>query len=476
MNNKVLVGLVGLVHPNMPGDDRGVYCNMIQAMESLASKLDFDLVFLPEPLGTEEDGYKAKEFLNEKKVDFTMIANPSFGFGRVMLPLAKVNSYIGSWSIPEPANDGVLQLNSFCGLNMFGAILGNYFSEYDIPYKWFYGYPDSPMFLERFKITLKVMKAIKTVKQSRIGLIGGIANGFENLNFDERILGKKFGAYIQTRHTVEEIVARAQGYSTQQVEATLAEMHQEGRWNKAKVQAGDMDKSARVSMAFLDFAKENNYNALCISCWPRFQEVYGIAVCGAMSRLNEAGIVAPCEGDVPGAINMLIFNALNGQKATIMDLVHFDDQDQSLNMWHCGVAAKCWANQDGLTWDEHFNIGSYVDNQWCGKGVVADLTFRPGKTTIARMDNQFDNLFIMTGDIMEGKKGYSGSTGWINHLQIQGEKISIADLMNTIAVNRLDHHYPMAYGDLNDELIEFANWNKMRLVKSVPYKPYLQIL
>lgn len=476
MNQKVLIGLVGLVHPNMPGDDREVYRRMIAALEALKDKLDFDLVFLPDLLASEADGYRAQEFLDAQKVDLTMIANPSFGFGRVMLPLAKVNSCIGSWSVPEPGNDGVLQLNSFCGLNMFGAILGNYFGAFDIPYKWFYGYPDNPLFTERFQITLKAIKAIKTVRRSRIGLIGGVANGFENMNFDERVLLKKFGTYIQTRHSVEEIVARAKGYAEAEVAATLAEMHGEGRWNQARVSGADMNKSARVFMALRDFAAENQYNALCISCWPRFQEVYGIAVCGAMSRLNQAGIVAPCEGDVPGAINMLILNAINGASATIMDLVNLDETDQSVNLWHCGVAAKCWANQDGLTWDEHFNIGSYLDDKWQGKGVVADLTFKPGTATVARMDSSFDNLFLMTGEIMSGKKGYAGSTGWMNNLRVHGARITISDLINTIAVNRLDHHYPLAYGDLSNELMEFASWNRMSLTKVIPYQPYLQRL
>ena len=110
----------------------------------------------------------------------------------------------------EPTKGGILQLNSFCGLNMYGAIIGKYFKDQDIPFKWFYGLPDSQLFLERFKISLGAIKAIKTIRKSRIGLIGGIANGFENMYFDERDLHKKLVIFIQSRHTVEDIVRRAE--------------------------------------------------------------------------------------------------------------------------------------------------------------------------------------------------------------------------------------------------------------------------
>lgn len=193
-----------------------------------------------------------------------------------------------------------------------------------------------------------------------------------------------------------------------------------------------------------------------------------------MSRLNESGIVASCEGDVPGAINMLVLNAMSGQKATINDLVALDEDDLSINMWHCGVAPKSCANKNGVCWNEHFNIGSYENGKWNGNGTVANLTFKPGKITVFRMDNNFDNLFIMTGDVMKDKKTYYGSSGWINNLKVNGGEISLLDLMNTIIVNRVDHHYPMIYGDLTNELIEFAGWLGLNILDIIPYKPYMQ--
>ncbi|MCP4400761.1 MAG: hypothetical protein GY801_26100 [bacterium] len=471
--SKVIVGLAGAIHPNMPGDDVGVYKKVIESMKALQGRLDFELVVHEKPVKWEQDGREARAYLEGKNVDFTMIFCPSLPFGRAILPLVRINSYLGIWSVPEPTTSGVLQLNSFCGVNMVGSIIANYFKEYDIPFKWFYDYPETELFQERFTVTLRAMQAIKLLKNTRIGQVGELADGFENMYTDERVLERKLGIYIQTRHTVEDIVARAKACETKAVEDELKQYGLEGRWGRVSSQ--EMEKMARLSLAFMDFAKEHRYNALAISCWSKFQQVYDVAVCAPMSRLNQAGIVAPCEADIAAAANMLIFQGINGQAASLNDLVALDRKDQSLNLWHCGVAAKCWADSKGLSWDEHFNIGSYGENkQWDGSGAVASMQFKPETVTICTMNNDFDNFFIMTGDVVADKEAYYGSSGWVTNLRMHGESLSIKDLINTISVNRINHHYPTAFGDLTNELCEFANWKKINILQKIPYQPYLQ--
>lgn len=468
------IGLTGAIHPNMPGDDAGLYASVSARLTELSKTMGFDLSIYPPPLRSEDDGRKACSFMNDKKVDLTLLFNASLPFGRIILPFVELDSHMSLWSVPEPVKEGVLQLNSFCGTNMLGAIIGNYLSQHDILFKWFYGQPDSPPFQERLQITLKALLAIKTLRQARIAQIGGLANGFENLYIDERKFTKKFGTYLQTRYTVEEIVDRAQRISESDVAAETEVSRKEGVWDPTVVSREHMDKSVRVYLALRDFARENSYDALAVSCWSRFQEVYGVAVCAALSRLNSHGIVAPCEGDITSAAMMLALNALNGGQAALNDLVAFDDSDESLNLWHCGVAPASWADAHGVAWETHFNIGRYRGKEWEGDGVVASLQFKPGTVTVSVMSNYFDNLFIITGEVMKKKRGYTGSSGWVTDLRVNGHQVSVADLLNTIIVQRVNHHYPAAQGDLTNELNEFAAWLKIKVLDPVPYRPYLQ--
>lgn len=472
MNTRLKIGLVGAVHSNMPGDDRGVIETFMAKMTRLSQQHDFDIFTWNTPLKSEDSADEARRFLDAQEVDFTMLVNASLPFGRIMLPLAKTKSRLGFWSLPEPTKSGVLQLNSFCGINLMGSLLSHYSSRSGVPGKWFYGDPDSKMFQERFFCTLRTLKAIKGLATLRIGQVGGLANGFENMYADERDLERKFGAYMQTRHSVEEIVARAEKIPGNRV---IAEM-EKARGEAKKVNSPDehFEKFTRIFLAFRDFAEENRYDALAVSCWSRFQEVYGIAVCGAMSRLNEADILAVCEADIFSTVCMAAMKAMTGLKPALNDMVSLDESDCSLNLWHCGVAPLCWANEDGVTWDRHFNIGHYEGEKWIGDGVVADMRFKPGRVTIANMGGRFDKLFFMTGDMMEEKAGYSGSSGWVNNLAVNGKPVDIPVLINTIVTRGLNHHYSTSYEDLTNEWNEFAAWMDLEIAEAVEYKPYLQ--
>lgn len=471
---RLIVGLVGAVHPNMPGDDAGLFRRVAEATARLAHELDFELEVYQAPVQSEADGASARSFMEAKAVDLTLVFNASLPFGRVILPLARVAGRLAFWSVPEPATNGILQLNSFCGTNMLASIVANYLSHYDIPYKWLYGMPDDPRFVERFGVTIRALKAEKALAHARIAQIGGLANGFENLYIDERELEYRFGCALQTRHSVEEIVERAERYDAAQVRRAVEELSSDSSVIADGVLPAHLEKSARIFTAFRDFLSEHGYTALAISCWSRFQERYGVAVCGVLSRLNQHGVVATCEGDIPAVVNMIMLNAMNGERAALNDLVAFDEKDSSLNLWHCGVAPGCWADARGVTWDRHFNIGKYKNGEWVGDGVVADIRFHGGEVTIATVDNSFSNLFVMTGNVVEGKEPYRGSSGWVSNLKVNGRSVSIDDLINTIVVEKVNHHYPTAYGNLVNELNELAAWKGLRVIDVKEYRPYLQ--
>ena len=65
------------------------------------------------------------------------------------------------------------------------------------------------------------------------------------------------------------------------------------------------------------------------------------------------------------------------------------------------------------------------------------LRFAPGAVTVSSLNNDFDNLFILTGEVLK-KEGYAGSSGWLGGL-------------------RVNHHCPSARGDLTAELNEMAS-------------------
>ena len=87
-STKIKVGLCGAVHPNMPGDDRGVYRRIVGSMEKLQKQMGFELVTLKKPVESEADGRAAREFFDGREVDLELI-----GTHTGALPLPPVVRY-----------------------------------------------------------------------------------------------------------------------------------------------------------------------------------------------------------------------------------------------------------------------------------------------------------------------------------------------------------------------------------------------
>ena len=473
---KLKVGMVGTYQLNFQGDKIGVLRKSIREMEELAKKKGFDFFPIRKGVVTEADAEKARKELDDHNVDLVLIQNSSFSAGDIISHLARVRGRMGLWAVPETTDSGPLPLNSFCGMNMYSSIIGQYLKEEGIPFKWFFGNINGEFFGPRFDVTLKVLQTIKTLSKARIGLIGGIAPGFNDLYYDERKIEAKLGVRIYGLHEFSEVIQKAERFEEKRVVELIKIMKAEAV--AVKVSDKRMEKAARVYLALEQIAQNNGYAGLAVSCWPKFQTEYQLAICSSLGRLNENGIVAACEGDVVSAVSMLILNYLNGDQSTMLDLVAFDESDQTVQMFHCGPSAKRWANSRGVILDSHSVLGIERPGQPIVRddmGVINDMIFKPVPVTILRLTWEGEYMLQLTAEILQTKKwSFDGSRGWFGKLRMNGESISIEDLLNTIMVQRFQHHYPVGIGHLNDELMEFGVWLEIKPLERVPYQRYLQ--
>ncbi len=469
---RLKIGLAGLFHRNARGDDEA-YERIKTELAALAEKENFELCVASDKIYGYDDGRRMVAELNAKDLDFTFMFSASVTIGNAVIPFGHLRGPIGIWSIPEGGNTGLLPLNSFCGSMIFAGTLGKYLVDYDITFKWFYGYTDNPLFKNRFAVTLKALRAIRRLKSARLACIGPVVDGFDYMVVDESRIESLYGTRMERLHSVEEIVARAEKLSDAAVREELADINKEGA-KTGNVADASMLRFARLSRAFREFARENNYDALSISCWRRLQEAYGMVACGSISRLNNAGIIASCEGDVDGAIGMIIDTAFNnGAPASMVDLVSIDEADSSFNMWHCGPSPSCMADGAGVRWDHHFNMGKWEGGEWHGCGAVADLCFKPGLVTVHRICSRTRELVAFTGEVFK-KETYQGSSGWVRNFRMRGKALGIPELLSVIYRYRVDHHMTFGYGDNEGAYREFAKWKGIAVGESAEYVDYLE--
>ena len=473
---KLKIGLVGTSQLSFPGDKEARFRRSLEGLRTLSKELDFELYIINETVISEDQAERAVNQCERNDVDFLLVQCTSYSAGALAPIFAKSSMYLGLWAIPEEAHEGVLPFNSFCSINMFSSIIGHYCKEYKIPFKWFYGNVEDKLFNNRFSVTVKALTALKNLRKSKIALIGGIAPGFNDLYFDERIIEKTFkGLKINRLHEFSEIKDRALSYRSEEIGSIAAKMFEEANSIHPKSKSM-IETNARMYKAYKDFIAEYGYDALAVSCWPKFQTDFQFAVCSVVAQLNDDGIAVACEGDLPSAVSMLMMQYLANSPAMLMDLSEFDENDETVLMWHCGPASKSFMNKNGYSLGVNYHGLPHINGQepsCCG--IVRDMVFKPGHVTISRITGEGDKLFLAEGDFIDyEKKSFLGSRGWIGNLKLNRETISVLDFVNTILVRRFQHHYPVAAGDFSKEIMEIASWLKMPLISKAKYQDYMQ--
>ncbi len=472
------IALLGSSQLSFPGDKKTVYGRSAEKMKALSEKLGFELFVYNDTIITPEDAYAAVKVVEDEKVDFVLLQCTSFSAGHLASIFARVkNAYLGLWAIPEFAKDGVVPFNSLCSINMYSAIIGHYLKDYKVPIKWYYGDVEDALFIDRFKVTVRALKAIKKLKSSNVALIGGVAPGFNDLYDDERNIIKRLdGIRINRLHEYSEVRDRAVKYTQQDIQPYLDALLSETKGVNPK--AKDLlEINARFGKAYDDFVAEYKYDALAVSCWPKFQDEFKYSVCSVVAGLNDKGIPTSCEGDLVSAISMLMLKTIADDETMLMDLSAFDTQDDSVLMWHCGPASKRFCSNEGYTLSVNYHgmahPEGFTEPNSCG--VTRDMVFAPDEVTVARLTGECDKMLVVGGKFMgTDKKSFHGSRGWLGNLTLNNESISAKDFLNTILVQRFQHHFPIVKGNFINEVFEVMAWLGLDKVEKVEYKDYMQ--
>ena len=234
------------------------------------------------------------------------------------------------------------------------------------------------------------------------------------------------------------------------------------------------NKVTRVYFALKQMREENNWDSLAVQCWSQFQELYGIAPCMAYGWMgSEDGIAVSCEGDVQGAISMLLLNYISNteKSSTLLDLATFDRKADAVLMWHCGVSPRHFANEDGIKWVDHSTLGRKTEKKY---GIAGDQVFKAQSSTTTYLGNNAERLLVLNSEIFNHtNKGYDGTRGWFKETKLNRLNISAENLINTLNMIGHEHHYAVGQGDHSKELLEFAAWNDLKLIDEIPLVDYI---
>lgn len=470
---KLKIALIATFRPIFQGDMKGVLKSSIEKISSLSKEFDFDFVPFEEGMETIEDAKKVKKQLDELNVDFILLQNSSFADGSMLIPFLdsfsdknNENTFLGIWAVPETNDSGPLPLNSICATNLYMSIPGRYKKDYSKPIKWFYGNAGDQDFVSRFKLTVKALKAIKKLSDSRVLMIGDIAPGFYNLTSDAEKIKKIFNVDINKIELDEFYDEFYKIQNMNNLGSRVKEIISQSKDVKTSEEA--LMKTAIAEEALQNLIQRYDAKAVGIQCWPNIPQKLGMMICSTVGRLLEKGLPIACEGDIIGALSMIVLESISGKKPILMDLSSWDRESDSVYAWHCGNVPAAWFDKEGFILENHFNRKEI--------GTVRAGYLNNCSVTIFRLFENDRSAFIASGKIYTREKPrYQGVGGWMKGLQINGEPVTSYDFMNTIFVKRIQHHLAYIDEDIFEELKEFCAWMNIKELETVKYKSYLQL-
>ena len=471
MKEILKIGFVGTAISPYYAEEQEVRKNSEIHLKKILENFDVELISFHKTIFSKEDSIEAENFL-KNKVDFLLIQTSSCSSGEQLYPLCNISSKIGIWAVPDIEKEGGVKLHSLVSTSHYLGIIKKTLSDRKIKTKWFYNYADTEEFKNKFLITIKSLITQKKLKQSRIGLIGGISPGFDNMIVNNDKIKQNIGTIIDEA-TILELVDKAKNFKQSVIDEEIKKI-KNAATDITVSDDNSFNKVTRVYFAMKQMREQNNWDSLAVQCWSQFQELYGIAPCMAYGWMgSEDGIAVSCEGDVQGAISMLLLNYISNteKSSTLLDLATFDKEADAVLMWHCGVSPRHFANEDGIKWVDHSTLGRKTEKKY---GVAGDQVFKAQSSTTTYLGNNAERLLVLNSEIFNHtNKGFDGTRGWFKETKLNRLNISAENLINTLNIIGHEHHYAVGQGDHSKELLEFAAWNDLKLVDEIPLVDYI---
>ena len=150
----------------------------------------------------------------------------------------------------------------------------------------------------------------------------------------------------------------------------------------------DLDAAARVTVALGAVARAHRLDACTVRCFDLVTRA-GTTGCLALSWLQDEGIVAGCEGDVPAALTLLWLQLTTGGPGFMANPQAIDPAAGTLWLAHCTIARRLVSR---------YSLRSHFESSQ-GVGIAGDVP--PGPATMARVGGaDLRELFVSDAEIV----------------------------------------------------------------------------
>ena len=239
-----------------------------------------------------------------------------------------------------------------------------------------------------------IMSAYLKLKDNTLGLIGGPSSWLIASPFNAKDIYEKFKIHVKKipMKELEDLL--------NEVEEEMLDLKEIPHGQDLLAKGYDKDTllgALNIYVALKRLVNKYALKGLTIRCFDLLNKKHNTA-CLALALLNEEGITAGCEGDVPSLLTMHILNALTGRSSFMANPSKMSYDDHTLLLAHCTVPFNMISSYQLMS---HFESG-------LGIGVRGILP--EGHITITKIapDYSLENTICISASIKENPdlKGY----------------------------------------------------------------------
>jgi len=203
----------------------------------------------------------------------------------------------------------------------------------------------------------------------------------------------------------------------------------------------ELDQALQFYKTLKVLVKKHNLSALTLRCFDLIQK-YKNTACLAFSLLNEEGIVATCEGDIPSLLTMYAVKCALNMPSFQVNPSQISLKDNSAILSHCTIPLNMCAKYELMT---HFESG-------LGIGVKGELKKQPAMLLKILPDLKGYMLFKC-----EIADNCSLSNYCRTQINVSFDEESLYSLLNI----NFGNHIILVYGNDREELFRFFALFKM---------------
>jgi L-fucose isomerase-like protein len=326
------------------------------------------------------------------------------------------------------------------------------FEDLGYRFRYVYNIIGKPSPIEKIKRYGHAAAAEKSLKNTRVGMMGYRDMRLYNTLYDGPSLKARIGTEVEFFEMLEMLQGTEQ-VDQQEIQGLLKKIHKEWEFEK-HVDEGFLKKGITYYLAIKKIAEERKFDAISLKDVDGMKKVLNFPPAMIFMLLSdEMNLCTIPENDAMGAVTQLVVKHLTGQCAAYLEFYEFFENSVLMGV-------------------PDFVPGEIVDGRTKVKpaafggisgGLLNISTVKPGRLTLARLSNTGDR-YTMHMCAGEGKFRSWEETGWDHPApQLPSLEIFLDDPVETFAQKVSGQHYIIAYGDHAGTLKDFCDLKGIRM-------------